>query len=95
MNRNDYDDNTQHDYSPIPDPYKRSDGTGWFVGIFVALALLAIGYLVFVGNMETQAASQVSHITDIKPSKKHLGISISECLAADDVCVSKELVLSD
>jgi hypothetical protein len=31
--------------------YKReSSGTGWFVGIIVALALLAIGYLVFSAN---------------------------------------------
>jgi hypothetical protein len=26
---------------------RESNGTGWFVGIIVALALLAIGYLVF------------------------------------------------
>ena len=26
------------------------DGTGWFVGIIVALALLSIGYLVFSAN---------------------------------------------
>ncbi len=29
---------------------KESSGTGWFVGIIVALALLAIGYLVFSAN---------------------------------------------
>lgn len=28
------------------------NGTGWFVGIIVALALLAIGYLVFSANSE-------------------------------------------
>lgn len=27
-----------------------SAGTGWFVGIIVGLALLAIGYLVFAAN---------------------------------------------
>ncbi len=26
------------------------DSTGWFVAIIVALALLAIGYLVFIGS---------------------------------------------
>jgi hypothetical protein len=31
--------------------YRReSSSTGWFVGIIVALALLAIGYLVFSAN---------------------------------------------
>ncbi len=29
---------------------RESSGTGWFVGIIVALALLAIGYLVFSAN---------------------------------------------
>lgn len=30
--------------------YRSTDSTGWFVGIIVALALLAIGYLVFSAN---------------------------------------------
>ena len=29
---------------------RESNSTGWFVGIIVALALLAIGYLVFSAN---------------------------------------------
>lgn len=29
---------------------RESNGTGWFVGIIVALALIAIGYLVFAAN---------------------------------------------
>lgn len=29
---------------------RESSATGWFVGIIVALALLAIGYLVFSAN---------------------------------------------
>jgi hypothetical protein len=29
---------------------RESSSTGWFVGIIVALALLAIGYLVFTAN---------------------------------------------
>lgn len=29
---------------------RESNGTGWFVGIIVVLALLAIGYLVFSAN---------------------------------------------
>ena len=32
---------------------RESSGTGWFVGIIVALALLAIGYLVFSANSGT------------------------------------------
>lgn len=35
---------------PPVDLYAESTGTGWFVGIIVALALLAIGYLVFSAN---------------------------------------------
>jgi hypothetical protein len=31
-------------------PARESNSTGWFVGIIVALALLAIGYLVFSAN---------------------------------------------
>ena len=38
------DDNSPYVYE------SRGDGTGWFVGIIVALALLAIGYLVFSAN---------------------------------------------
>ena len=30
--------------------YRSSDHTGWFVGVIVTLALLAIGYLVFSPN---------------------------------------------
>lgn len=32
---------------------RESSGTGWFVGIIVVLALLAIGYLVFSANSGT------------------------------------------
>ncbi|WP_173088051.1 hypothetical protein [Devosia sp. 1635] len=35
---------------------RESSGTGWFVGIIVALALLAIGYLVFSANSGTSTA---------------------------------------
>lgn len=31
------------------------DCTGWFVGIIIALALLAIGYLVFSSNSRSEA----------------------------------------
>ena len=34
---------------------RESNGTGWFVGIIVVLALLAIGYLVFSANNNTSA----------------------------------------
>lgn len=30
--------------------YTHDSGSGWFVGIIVALALMAIGYLVFSAN---------------------------------------------
>lgn len=49
--------------------YHRSDGgTGWFVAIVVALALLAIGYMIFNANerwdpkvTEKQAACMIAH----------------------------------
>ena len=34
-------------------PTRESSSTGWFVGVIVALALLAIGYLVFSANNNT------------------------------------------
>ena len=36
---------------------RESNGTGWFVGIIVALALLAIGYLVFSANSGPSTSS--------------------------------------
>lgn len=36
---------------------RESSATGWFVGIIVALALLAIGYLVFSANSATPTTS--------------------------------------
>lgn len=36
--------------SDYPDYPEGDNGTGWFIGIIVALALLAIGYLVFAAN---------------------------------------------
>ena len=36
--------------TPRPVQTRESSSTGWFVGIIVALALLAIGYLVFSAN---------------------------------------------
>ncbi|HEV7345975.1 MAG TPA: hypothetical protein VGN60_10145 [Devosia sp.] len=38
---------------------RKSNGTGWFVGIIVALALLAIGYLVFAANTGPETAVDV------------------------------------
>lgn len=38
---------------------RKSNGTGWFVGIIVALALLAIGYLVFAANTGPETAVEV------------------------------------
>lgn len=48
-----------------PDEYPYDDrgaaSTGWFVGTIVALALLAIGYLVFSANTNPSApAAQVT-----------------------------------
>lgn len=37
-----------------------SNSTGWFVGIIVALALLAIGYLVFSANSGPAKVSSVA-----------------------------------
>ena len=39
---------------------RESSGTGWFVGIIVALALLAIGYLVFSANSGPSTAVDVN-----------------------------------
>jgi hypothetical protein len=38
---------------------RESNGTGWFVGIIVALALLAIGYLVFSANSGPSSTTSV------------------------------------
>jgi hypothetical protein len=38
-----------------------SNGTGWFVGIIVALALLAIGYLVFSANSGSSTATTTNN----------------------------------
>lgn len=39
---------------------RESNGTGWFVGIIVVLALLAIGYLVFSANSGPSTAVDTS-----------------------------------
>ncbi|WP_323015899.1 hypothetical protein [Devosia sp.] len=45
------DRDTAYTNDPVRTAYTReSSGTGWFVGIIVVLALLAIGYLVFSAN---------------------------------------------
>lgn len=44
---------------------RESSGTGWFVGIIVALALLAIGYLVFSAN-SGPATTDVTNSTAIE-----------------------------
>jgi len=45
------DRDTTYTNDPVRTAYTReSSGTGWFVGIIVVLALLAIGYLVFSAN---------------------------------------------
>jgi hypothetical protein len=38
---------------------REGSGTGWFVGIIVALALIAIGYLIFAANSGTSTAPAV------------------------------------
>ena len=61
---------------------RESNGTGWFVGIIVALALLAIGYLVFSANsgpsttvdvngapaVETPATDPAPYVPPAQPS---------------------------
>jgi hypothetical protein len=83
-----------HDYSRVEYDRERS-GTGWFVGIIVGIALLAIGYLVFSANQPEAAQPVAATITNIEPSKKNLGASIAQCLENDGMCISKELILSD
>jgi hypothetical protein len=42
------------------------NSTGWFVGIIVALALLAIAYLVFVANSQPSATKPAAQQTEVK-----------------------------
>jgi hypothetical protein len=45
---------------------RESSGTGWFVGIIVALALLAIGYLVFSANSGPSTAVDVNGVPAVE-----------------------------
>lgn len=45
---------------------RESNGTGWFVGIIVALALLAIGYLVFSANSGPSTTVDVNSVPAIE-----------------------------
>jgi len=42
---------------------RESNSTGWFVGIIVALALLAIAYLVFSANSQPSTSTTVNNTT--------------------------------
>lgn len=42
---------------------RESNGTGWFVGIIVVLALIAIGYLVFSANSGTTTGPGATNTT--------------------------------
>lgn len=88
--RNDYDDNRY-----TPSNRSTDDGTGWYFGIIVALVLLAIAYLVFSANSADAASPATVTVTNIQPSKQHLGCSLAQAAENDGICISKELVLSD
>lgn len=45
---------------------RESSGTGWFVGIIVALALLAIGYLVFTANSGPSTTVDVNGVPAVE-----------------------------
>ncbi len=45
---------------PTPVYTRESNATGWFVGIIVALALLAIGYLVFSANTPSTTSVDIT-----------------------------------
>jgi hypothetical protein len=45
---------------------RESSATGWFVGIIVALALLAIGYLVFSANSGPSTSTTVNNTPAIE-----------------------------
>ena len=47
---------------------RESSSTGWFVGIIVALALLAIGYLVFSANSGPSTTSTTVNNTPVVES---------------------------
>lgn len=49
---------------------RQSSGSGWFVGIIVALALLAIGYLVFSAN-DTKPSGLLSPYVKIETNSGH------------------------
>lgn len=47
---------------------RESNSTGWFVGIIVALALLAIGYLVFSANTQPTTVNDAPAVTTPAPA---------------------------
>ncbi|WP_375451475.1 hypothetical protein [uncultured Devosia sp.] len=54
---------------------RESNGTGWFVGIIVVLALLAIGYLVFSANSGTSTGAAASGTPAVESSANDGGVA--------------------
>lgn len=81
---------------------RESNGTGWFVGIIVVLALLAIGYLVFSANSgpatgvvtdgvpvieETAPAMDAAPMTEAAPATEVDAVVVPVEPANDDAAV--------
>ncbi|WIJ26344.1 hypothetical protein [Devosia sp. RR2S18] len=80
---------------------RESNGTGWFVGIIVVLALLAIGYLVFSANSgpatgvaggvpvieETAPAMDAAPMTEAAPATDVDAVVVPVEPASDDAAV--------
>jgi hypothetical protein len=47
---------------------RRGSSTGWYVGIIVALALLAIAYLVFSANSQPKRTAMISPVDLMEPA---------------------------
>ena len=69
---------------------RESSATGWFVGIIVALALLAIGYLVFSANSGPAPTTSVDvnntpAVVDTTPTAPATGVETTPMAPADEV----------
>lgn len=62
---------------------RESNGTGWFVGIIVALALLAIGYLVFSANTGPGTGTDVDVTTEAPVAPGTAPAPMTEAPATD------------
>ncbi len=69
---------------------RESNSTGWFVGIIVALALLAIAYLVFSANPEPATATPPTATTTSAPAPSYSGLFGSTVVADGQTLLLKK-----